>query len=145
MPEASGRSPILKAVPDCSISYDETFCCEVPSFLGASKDSAEGVLIRYLTLLPSFNVISRTVAFPSSVGRVCSGANWVVSVICFAVYKYSQMKEPVMAAISNQDIGQPFSVWSQHDSSANQKSDGKLQRLRPLFLQDLPLLKWEAG
>jgi hypothetical protein len=55
-------SPIFKAVPNCEIRYDETFSFEIPSFLAASKASVWGDLSRYLTLLPSFRVIERTIS-----------------------------------------------------------------------------------
>src|SRR4029078_7739473 len=55
-PIGNGLSPILKSVPDCSMSYVETFCFETPSFVAPAKVSAVGDLIRYLTLLPSFSV-----------------------------------------------------------------------------------------
>ena len=70
MPGDNAFSPTLKAVRSWDISYDETFSLEVPSFLLVSRISAVGALIRYLTLLPSFKVIERTVSFPSSVGKV---------------------------------------------------------------------------
>src|SRR3990170_7654306 len=54
MPGGNGLSPTLKAVLICDISQEETFSFEIPSFLLASKISAVGGLIRYLTLLPSF-------------------------------------------------------------------------------------------
>src|SRR5437870_9871212 len=68
-PTINGLSPILKAVPDCAISQDETFCFEIPSFVAASVSALDD-LMRYLTLLPSFSVTERTVSFPSSVCSV---------------------------------------------------------------------------
>jgi len=61
-----------------------------------------GDLIRYLTLLPSFRVIERTLSFPSSVPKVCSAATRVASVVLFTVYLYNQMKERIIATVSNQ-------------------------------------------
>jgi hypothetical protein len=69
-PAVNGLSPILKAVPDCAISQDETFPYDIASFVAASAVSALDALIRYLTLLPSFSVSERTVSFPSSVCSV---------------------------------------------------------------------------
>jgi hypothetical protein len=39
-PSGNGLSPILKAVPNCDISQDETFSFEIPSFLAVSNASA---------------------------------------------------------------------------------------------------------
>src|SRR3990167_4000587 len=61
-PRGNGLSPMLKAVFKLDTSQDETFCFEIPSFVAASKVSALGDLIRYLTLLPSFRVTERTIS-----------------------------------------------------------------------------------
>src|SRR6202040_1571488 len=44
-PRGNGLSPIFKTVPDCSMSKDETFCFEIPSFVAASKVSPLADLI----------------------------------------------------------------------------------------------------
>src|SRR3990172_5397334 len=69
-PRGNGLSPTLKTVPDCSISQDETFPFEIDSFVAASKVSAWGDFVRYLTLLPFFCVTERTISFPSSFASV---------------------------------------------------------------------------
>src|SRR3984893_17470736 len=53
MPSGNGLSPVLRAVPNLSISQDETFSFAGASFTTAANLSAWGSLMRYLTLLPS--------------------------------------------------------------------------------------------